>query len=815
MKRRTFLVAAAAMDRREHPQLNAYVIFLIISTFLLGVASGPALGQPAPRFDSVAIDALDPEAWNGITFLARAFNQPTPFALRVGSRSEGFLDGNEIFDAVGEVGAHAPDASYCRMAWRHHPREALVRLEWSRLDETTVVGRLTAPRDFQLVLETYFPYLEVSWGTQGYYSVAESGQAIQGERYFDNVFGPTARFIVMVDQPTIGTGIYPSLAQLRENMTGSGKLVASIANQPTAGAAGLEFVTDNSNSAHFVATLGWEKHDMVRKAEELLTAGKIDAILSEKAAAYAARRPGAKGLFQGAPEAIGNSMFWNTLYAPSNGLIFPSISRHWAHMWGGWVVGEWDCFFGSLLTSLEDKAQSVAAIRAILLAQTETGLVPNIAAGSGITPDRSQPSIGSYVAWKVYQRTRDREMLEWVYPRLMNWHAWWLHDRGDGQPWRDGNKDGLLEWGSDRGSAPSTGGRGSLQAAKYESGMDDSPMYDDVTYDSRTYTMRLNDVGLNSLYALDAECLSKIAVILGRDEEARKLATEYDQMKQLIREKLWNEHDGIYENRFWDGQFSKRLSPTNFYPLFAGIATPEQAKRMVEEHLQNPQEFWGAYVIPSIARNDPGFPDQFYWRGDIWGPTNYMVYEGINRYGFDKLALEYAEKNYDLFMGDWKTNQHDNEQYHAWGGNGGGDTHYTWGALLCLVGLEQYIDMNPWEGLRFGALNPSSSGEFHGSSWGGRLYDVTIGREKTTMARDGQSRFEATGGVVVRQYQVDARGLSFTIKCEKVARVTTAEFDAGEFTLRTDGKPTGEISIRQGRGSFDVPAGEHRVELLK
>jgi hypothetical protein len=82
-----------------------------------------------------------------------------------------------------------------------------------------------------------------------------------------------------------------------------------------------------------------------------------------------------------------------------------------------------------------------------------------------------------------------------------------------------------------------------------------------------------------------------------------------------------------------------------------------------------------------------------------------MVHEGLDRYHYDRVAFDYTEKNYALFMDDWKTKQHDNEQYHAWGGNGGGDTHYTWGALLCLVGLEQYIDENPWDGLRFGSLS--------------------------------------------------------------------------------------------------------------
>jgi glycogen debranching enzyme len=139
-------------------------------------------------------------------------------------------------------------------------------------------------------------------------------------------------------------------------------------------------------------------------------------------------------------------------------------------------------------------------------------------------------------------------------------------------------------------------------------------------------------------------------IAAGHDGDARKFGVEYERMKQLVRENLWNEQDGIYENCFWNGEFSKRLSPTNFYPLFAGIATAQQAKRMIEERLLNSQEFWGTYVAPTIARNDPAFADQFYWRGDIWGLTNYMLYEGINRYGLDKVALECAEKNYNLFM---------------------------------------------------------------------------------------------------------------------------------------------------------------------
>ncbi len=801
--------------------LRVAVLLLLAASFF----HTKALAQNSAKYDSVEVDALDADAWNGIVFVPNAFKQQAPFAIRFGSQlGGGLMDGKTIFNQVREVGPHAPDGSYSRMAWTHSGQNSLITLEWSRLDQTTVVGRITTPSKFRLVIESYFPaYFDqhgraVSWDidhyAQGFYSIEDSHQAILGERYFDGVFDRAARFLVTVDRPTMGSGTYPGLAELHDNVNSTGQLVSSLASPPNVSAAGLEFKTVDG-TAHFVVNLGWDRDALTQQAKDLLTPGKIDAILAEKTKDYTEKRPSVKGLFEGAPEAIGNSMFWNTVYAPSLDSSFPSISREWAAAWGGWMVGEWDCFFGALLTSLEESKQTTAAIKAILLAQTENGLVPNAASASGITPGRSQPPVGSYITWKIYQRTQDRSLLEWAYPRLKKWHEWWLRDRGDGQSWRDGNHDGLLEWGSDRGSAAGPGGRGYFMASRWETGIDDNPMYDQVTYNPKTYTMDLNDVGLNSLYVLDGECLAQIATILGKDEDAKVITADYERHKQLVREKLWSEKDGIFENRFWSGDFSKHLSPTNFYPLLAGIPTPDQAKRMVDEHLLNPKEFWGTYILPSISRNDPAFEDQFYVRGTIWGPLNYLVYQGLNRYRFDATALQFAQKSYDLYMEDWRGAQHDNEQYGASGGNGGGDPHYTWGALLPQIALDQYADVNPWEGLRFGALNPTSDGEFRRVSWGGRTYDVTIGPAKTLLKRDGTVRFEADAGVVVRRYAATSDKVSFEINSEKPVHITTREFALGDFTFKVDGKPAGKFSVRAGEGKLNVPAGQHRVEIAK
>ena len=183
-----------------------------VLALLAGLVSTPNLcaqesksAQGAPRFDRVMIESLDPDAWNGVIFMAKAYQQQISFALRVASRGGDLLDGEKVFSAVSEVGAHAPDASYCRMSWRHPAHEAPVTLEWSRLNETTVVGRVKWGQGLQVGLETYFP--SFAGEAMGTYAVDESRRTLLGEAYFEDVFDHVARLVVMTDQPLMGSGL--------------------------------------------------------------------------------------------------------------------------------------------------------------------------------------------------------------------------------------------------------------------------------------------------------------------------------------------------------------------------------------------------------------------------------------------------------------------------------------------------------------------------------------------------------------------------------------------------------------------------------
>jgi hypothetical protein len=380
--------------------------------------------------------------------------------------------------------------------------------------------------------------------------------------------------------------------------------------------------------------------------------------------------------------------------------------------------------------------------------------VPNYYCAHGAASlDRSMPPIGAYLIWKTQVANPDHDWLAKVYRQLKVWHRVWMKTR-------DGNGNGLLEWGSNREPyyeypqlcTDIVDIRHSAQAAKWESGLDNSPMYDDVPFNEQTATLELDDVGLSSYYAMDCEALAAMAAFLGKRKDAAAYRREYDAIKRRINELLWDEQHGTYCNRHWDGRLSQRWSPTSFFPLIAGVAPPERAERMIREHLLNEQEFWGEYVIPSIARSDPAYPDNDYWRGRIWGPFNFLVAEGLRRYRFDDEAAELARKSLGVFMRNWRDDGGVYENYNADTGRGADVWNaarlYHWGGLLALIAIEELVDVEPAGYLRFGSLGFPAAG-VKNVRIGGALYDVQLD-QGLSVQRDGRPLLECDTRAIIR-----------------------------------------------------------------
>ena len=380
-------------------------------------------------------------------------------------------------------------------------------------------------------------------------------------------------------------------------------------------------------------------------------------------------------------EAMQSVMVWNLVYDAENQRGIASVSRIWNEAWGGYIIFDWDTYFAALMASVDFKALAYSNAIAITNALTERGFVPNLEATHGLKSfDRSQPPVGSMVCQLIYDRYGDRWFLEAVYDQLLTWNRWWDQER---------NNQGYLSWGSD---AHPRGMNGlSLQGAKWESGLDNSPLFDEAVFNEDKEMLELASVGLMGLYVADCNYLREIAMVLGKKEDAKELAQRAKQYHEKLQE-LWDEESGIFRDKnLVTGEFSTHLAPTNFYPLLGKVATPRQAQRMIEEHFMNPEEFYGDWMIPSIARNDSAFADNSYWRGRIWAPMNFLVYMGLRNYDLPEARQTLVEKSKQLILNEWTGKRRVHENYNAVTGVGddvrNSDSFYSWGGLLGLIPL--------------------------------------------------------------------------------------------------------------------------------
>ena len=79
-----------------------------------------------------------------------------------------------------------------------------------------------------------------------------------------------------------------------------------------------------------------------------------------------------------------------------------------------------------------------------------------------------------------------------------------------------------------------------MKAAKWESGMDNSPMWDDAVFDSVNHKMLLADVGLMSLFIADCHSLAEIARVLKKKDDVKELTARAEKYSKKL-QTLWED----------------------------------------------------------------------------------------------------------------------------------------------------------------------------------------------------------------------------------------------------------------------------------
>ncbi len=133
-------------------------------------------------------------------------------------------------------------------------------------------------------------------------------------------------------------------------------------------------------------------------------------------------------------------------------------------------------------------------------------------------------------------------------------------------------------------------------------------------------------VGLNALLYKYETDLAWMAHQLERSGEAKQWEAEAEARRAAMDRYLWNAQKGMYfDYDFATSQQSSYNFLTTFYPLWAGVASPEQA-RMVEANLNLFEHAGG----PAVSTTNSG--EQW----DLpygWAPTTWLAADGMARYG--------------------------------------------------------------------------------------------------------------------------------------------------------------------------------------
>lgn len=403
--------------------------------------------------------------------------------------------------------------------------------------------------------------------------------------------------------------------------------------------------------------------------------------------------------------------------------VFTKPGPHqYPHQWN------WDSALIALGLSHFDLPRAQIEIRALLSGQWRDGMVPSVVyhsvpsdyfpnppfwqiENSPSAPDVpttgiTQPPLLSTVVRMIQDRHSVPDFVREVYPALLRWHRWLHTDRdADGSalaciihPWESGTDDSprwlhLFEAIHPQALPEFRRGDTRHVAAIERPNPKDYErfIYLIDVFRKRNYAPRellrhspflAQDVLFNAILFRADEDLRALAESIG--EPTAEINSWLNRVRMNFDSRFWDENAGLYYD--YDVRSGGRIlvnTAATFLPLFAGLPSKEQAQRLVEEHLFNPGEYalGGAvnHWVTTTAKNEPAWEARRYWRGPVWVIMNWLIIEGLQRYGYNDLVEDIRRDTLGLIESAGFR-----EYYDPRDGSGCGSSDFSWSAALTL-----------------------------------------------------------------------------------------------------------------------------------
>jgi alpha,alpha-trehalase len=166
--------------------------------------------------------------------------------------------------------------------------------------------------------------------------------------------------------------------------------------------------------------------------------------------------------------------------------------------------------------------------------------------------------------------------------------------------------------------------------------------------------------------------MSRIADTLGKKQDAEYYRTRAHQVTSAMMKYLWFREDTSFFNvRRDNGKAIKRVSYSNFIPLFQRLLPTDLGRAMIAKYLLNKDQMLSPYGIRSLSRQDPDYNNvceiipYSNWQGPIWINANFMFSIALKRYGFDREAKHLAVVIVRMLLSDIRSCGSMHENYDA------------------------------------------------------------------------------------------------------------------------------------------------------
>jgi putative isomerase len=270
----------------------------------------------------------------------------------------------------------------------------------------------------------------------------------------------------------------------------------------------------------------------------------------------------------------------------------------------------------------------------------------------------SKPPLAAWAVNEIYEADHDLAFVKEMYDKLIKYHDWWFQ-------YRDHNKNGICEYGSTDGT---------LEAAKWESGMDNAIRYDStemVKNGEGAWSMNQESVELHAYLELERQYLTRFAALL-------QIPFHQSGKSYLSIDYFFDKDKGYYFDRKLNGDFITCFGPEGWSPLWAGLAARRQGQAVVAV-MQDSAKFASFIPFPTAALDNPKFMERGYWRGPIWLDQVYFAISGLRKYGYVQEADRYTKQVFDRLEG-LATNEPIHENYEARTGKRLKAPHFSWSA---------------------------------------------------------------------------------------------------------------------------------------